>query len=551
MKIVLIQPPVQDFYTTEIRLQPIGLSYLKAAVHIHVPEADVIIKDYHAGYRRKSIPYPAGLAYLRDYYPVADKSPFSLFHQYYHFGASFDLIGTEIRDLKPDLVGISSLFTPYYQEALTVAHVIKDSMNIPVVMGGPHVSEAPESVLGSPAVDYVIRGEGEKPFVELIRSLRGMIPLQDVPGLGYKRDGAFHFNPVADNYPLDHLPFPDLSDSPPARYHRAGKPLAFMITSRGCPHHCSFCSVNITFGNLHRRRPVNNVIAEIQQRYQEGYRVIDFEDDNLTYHQDDFRELCGRLITLFPDREMEFTAMNGISYMSLDEDMLELMFRAGFSELNLALVSTDTSIRRKVQRPHALNAYERIVNKAFRAGFKIVSYQILGLPDETLDSMVKTLAYNTRLPLLLGASPFYRTPKAPLSKGRRFSEEDFVRSRLTALAEESDSFRREDIYTLFVSTRIINFLKGLALLESSNLNELLDLPWIEKRVRTGMELLKDLLRTRTLYFQTAQGRVVNKKFRTDLFLKLLQEADSIACQNGKRIDIGKFQAAPFIPRMKT
>ncbi len=508
---------------------------------MHVPEADVIIKDYHAGYGRKTIPLPAGLTYLKDYYPVADKSPFSLFHQYYHFGASFDLIGAEIRDLKPDLVGISSLFTPYYREALKAASVIKDSMNIPIVMGGPHVSEAPESVLSSPAVDYVIRGEGEKPLVELIRYLRGMVLLQDVPGLGYKKESTLHFNPVKDNYPVDQLPFPDLSDSPPARYHIAGKPLTFMITSRGCPHHCSFCSVNMTFGNRHRRRSVNNVIEEIQKRYQEGYRVIDFEDDNLTYHKDDFRELCRRLITMFPDREMEFVAMNGISYMSLDEDMLELMFSAGFSELNLALVSADRSIRRTVQRPHTLEAYSGIVNKAFKVGFKTVSYQILGLPDETLESMVQTLAYNARLPVLLGASPFYRSPKAPLSKGLHLSEDDFVRARLSALAVESDSFSREDIYTLFVSTRIINFLKGLTLPENSDLNELLHQTWTEERVRIGMELLKELMQSRTLYFQTSQGKVANRKFRTDLFLNLIEEVGFIACQNGKRINIGKFQ----------
>ena len=537
MKVVLIQPPVRDFYDTEIRLQPIGLCYLKATVKIHLPETDVIIKDYHAGYGRKTVPLPDELAYLKEYYPVADKSPFSLFYQYYHFGASFDLIKAELRDLKPDLVGISSLFTPYYREALETAQLIKDSMNVPIVMGGPHVSEAPESVLSSPAVDYVICGEGEKPFVELIRHLRERGALQDIPGLGYKKDGTFHFNPVQDNYSIGRLPFPDLSDSPPARYHIAGKPLAFMITSRGCPHRCSFCSVNITFGNTHRRRSVNDIIEEIKQRYREGYGVIDFEDDNLTYHKDDFRELCRRLIKIFPGREMEFVAMNGISYMSLDEDLLELMFRAGFSRLNLALVSADTSVRRKMQRPHTLDSYSGIVNKAFQIGFKIISYQILGLPDECLKSMVQTLACNARLPVLLGASPFYRSPKAPLSQGLHFSKKDYIRARLSALAVETDSFSREDIYTLFASTRIINFLKGLSLPESSNLNELLHHTWTEERLRIGMELLKDLIYGGALYFWTSQGKVVNKKFRTDLFLNLIREAGFITCQNGKRIDI--------------
>ncbi len=545
MRVVLIQPPIQDFYETEIRLQPIGLCYLKAAIQKHVPESEVIIKDYHAGYGRKTISLPTELAYLKDHYPVADKSPFSLFHQYYRFGAPSELIIAELLDLKPDLIGISSLFTPYYREALEIAELIKDSMNVPIVMGGPHVSEAPESVLSSPSVDYVIRGEGEKPLVELIKYLRGMGPLQDVPGLGYKTDDTIHLNSGKENYPIEQLPFPDLSNFSLSRYQIARKPLTFIITSRGCPHQCSFCSVNMTFGNTHRRRSVNNVIEEIKHRYQEGYRVIDFEDDNLTYHKDDFRELCHQLIKLFPNNEMEFVAMNGISYMSLDEDILELMFRTGFSQLNLALVSADSSVRRKVQRPHTLDAYSGIVNKAFQVGFKIVSYQILGLPDESLESMLHTLAYNARLPVLLGASPFYRSPKAPLSQGLHFSEEDYVRARLTALAVETDSFSRDDIYTLFVSTRIINFLKGLSIPESAELHELLHHAWTEERVRIGMELLKELIHSSTLYFWTSQGKVANRKFKTDLFFNLIQKAGFITCQNGKQINIGRLDSGHF------
>ena len=86
MKVLLIQPPVQDFYDTDVRLQPIGLCYLKAAIRKHLPDVDVIIKDYHGGCGRRTISIPRELRYLADYYPAADKSPFSAFHQYYHFG---------------------------------------------------------------------------------------------------------------------------------------------------------------------------------------------------------------------------------------------------------------------------------------------------------------------------------------------------------------------------------------------------------------------------------------------------------------------------------
>src|SRR3972149_384181 len=173
MKVILVQPPVQDFYDTDVRLQPIGLCYLKAAVRKHLPDVEVIIKDYHCGCGRRTVAIPQELAYLTEYYPVADKSPFSTFHQYYHFGKSFDDIENDVAELKPDVVGISSLFTPYFREALEVAARVKKRTGAIVVIGGSHASAVPESLLASPHVDYVIRGEGERAFVEFLRYLKG------------------------------------------------------------------------------------------------------------------------------------------------------------------------------------------------------------------------------------------------------------------------------------------------------------------------------------------------------------------------------------------
>src|SRR4249919_2781580 len=183
LKVLLIQPPVQDFYDTDVRLQPIGLCYLKAAVRTYLPNVDVIIKDYHGGRGRRTMAIPKELRYLADYYPLADKSPFSTFHQYYHFGKPFDEIEAEIAEIRPDVVGISSLFTPYYREVLEAAARVKKRLNVPVIVGGSHASAAPESLLSSPNVDYVIRGEGEKPFVEFLKYLKGEQGIQRVPNL--------------------------------------------------------------------------------------------------------------------------------------------------------------------------------------------------------------------------------------------------------------------------------------------------------------------------------------------------------------------------------
>jgi uncharacterized Fe-S cluster-containing radical SAM superfamily enzyme len=78
-------------------------------------------------------------------------------------------------------------------------------------------------------------------------------------------------------------------------------------------------------------------------RYREGYRVFDFEDDNLTYYKDEMKELCRAIRREFPEGDIELVAMNGISYLSLDTEILRLMKEAGFTRLNLALVSSDTS----------------------------------------------------------------------------------------------------------------------------------------------------------------------------------------------------------------
>jgi hypothetical protein len=375
-------------------------------------------------------------------------------------------------------------------------------------------------------------------LVELLRCLENQTPLDAVPNLAFKRAGHLVFNPLAENYPIEDLALPDLSDFSPLAYQLAGKPLTFMVTSRSCPHKCSFCSVHTTFGTDYRRRDVEQVLAEIELRYRQGYRVIDFEDDNLTYYKKSFKELCRRLIERFPHRAMQFVAMNGISYLSLDDELLELMYHAGFSHLNLALVSSDKTVRETTKRPHTLEAYVNVVTRAHALGFKIVSYQILGLPNESLDSMIQTLAFNARLPVLLGASPFYQTPNAPIARGVRLSESDFVKARLTALAIETDHFTRDDIYTLLVTTRMLNFLKGMALHTPAPLTSLVSQPWAEPRHQIGFELLRRLLSEHTLYFRTRSGWEPNHRFKTELFFRVLTAARMLRCLNGRDIFLG-------------
>ncbi len=530
MKVLLIQPPIQDFYQTEIRLQPIGLCYLKAAVKKFLPEVDVVIKDFHQGFGRRSIPVPKELSYLKRYYAVPDRSPFSTFYHYYHFGASFEQIAEEVKNEKPDLVGISALFSPYYREAVQVAAVVKKHWPVPVLMGGSHVSAAPLSVLNNPAVDFIIRGEGERPLVEFLKVFSNGRNYASVPNLGFKEKSHCILNRIEENYLLNQIPAPDLGDAPLNRYSFENRPLSFVITSRSCPHRCSFCSVHLTFGHQFRRRGVEDVLQELQARYDQGYRVFDFEDDNLTYYKEEMKRLCKRVIESFPGKDIQLLAMNGISYLSLDEELLSLMKEAGFSHLNLALVTSDQTVLSTTKRPHTVQKYLEVVRATSRLKMKVVSYQILGLPQESLDSMVQTLVFNARLPVLLGASLFYLTPASPIA--REFSErteEDIFKSRLTAMAIETDHFSRDDLYTLFVITRILNFLKGIPFEEERIFlaEALQKAAHQDKRSRQGAFLLERLLQEGNLYSDTTCGLKLNTVFKNDLFLKVWSQLGRI------------------------
>jgi radical SAM superfamily enzyme YgiQ (UPF0313 family) len=540
MKILLIQPPIQDFYDTDIRLQPLGLCMLKAASKKFLPHIQVLVRDYHQGYGRKTIPLPSELSYLREYFMYPDASPFSTFFHYYHFGAPFEEIGKDVALEKPDLVGISSLFSPYHREAFACAREIKKRLNVPILMGGSHASAAPLSVMSDPSVDFIIRGEGERPFVEFLKAIEAGLPLDRVPNIGFKRNGRSVLNPMAENFPLDELPIADFSDLSPDRYLFERKPLCFITTSRGCPHQCTFCSVHLTFGDKFRRRSPENVLSEIRQRHSEGYRVFDFEDDSLSFSRDDLKTLLNALIAEFPVNVPRLVAMNGISYLSLDREILDLMKTAGFRNLNISLVSANADVLARLKRPHTLSKYLDVVKQAHALGFDVVSYQILGLPYETLDDMVGTMALMAILPVLIGASIFYLTPGCPIAQEfPEMTESDIFKARSTAMAVETDQFHRDDLYTLFITARIINFLKGLRLKEKKvSLQEALsEAGKAGHREKLGAQILQKLLNEKRLYAATKGGLELLPAFRPDVFMKVWIKSRSVRTLRGTLIDL--------------
>jgi hypothetical protein len=128
------------------------------------------------------------------------------------------------------------------------------------------------------------------------------------------------------------------------------------------------------------------------------------------------------------------------------------------------------------------------------------------------------------------------------------NEADFVKARLTALAIETDNFCRDDIYTLFVTTRIVNFLKGLSLDAPTSLLQLISQNCSDPRTQVGFDLLNQLFQTGRLFFSTARGGVENRKFRTDLFARVLSQIGAITCQDSGKVLVDEFARKLLSPQ---
>ena len=465
MKILLIQPPIQDFYQTSIRTQPIGLAYLAASLSNHGHEVEILDCQTE---KKRSIPVPPELSYLRDLYPFDDRSPFKLYSGYYHFGTGWEEIGHRIRGSEADVFGISSSFTPYHSEALEIARIIKQSDRTKIiVMGGAHVSCDPEGVLQSHFVDYVILGEGESRFPALLEQIgKGKVEnIGKMDGIGYRRNGEIQINPpqtfIKD---LDSFPHPARELLDLDRYRMRKKRSTMIITSRGCPHGCAYCSAHLVMGASFRARTPEAIVqemAECNERY--GIRMFDIEDDNFTFDQGRAKRLMNLIIETFGQENIELSAMNGISFASLNGELLGLMKNAGFKTINLSYVSADVTTKERMGRPETKTEFDEILEEAERVGLSVIAYAIVGMPGQTIEEMVDTLIHLMEKKVLIGPSIYYPTPGTPLFK--RCKRNGLLpphpcQWRSSAFPIETKKFSRVDLVTLFRLARLINFIKG-------------------------------------------------------------------------------------------
>lgn len=293
---------------------------------------------------------------------------------------------------RADLVGISTI-TPTAPAAYDLVARIKLVTDVPVVIGGAHVSFLPDEGLESGA-DYVVRGEGEETLVELVRSLQGdegAPPVEGIRGLSFVKDGEAVHNPERErSADLSALPWPDLSLI--QGFDR--RPVIPVMTSRGCPFDCKFCSVTTMFGRRYRFRDTEDVIAELEHLYRLYPRAVYFfYDDNFTARPEHTKELLRRM----KERGIEprWTAQARVEVAD-DPELMQLMRDTNCMFLYLGLESANPETLKAYRKSQTVADIERAVETIHRHKIKVHGMFVMGADEDDRESIRETVRFARR-----------------------------------------------------------------------------------------------------------------------------------------------------------
>lgn len=327
---------------------------------------------------------------------------------------------------RPVLFGVTAT-TPEFPEAVRLVSVIRKRFpDVPVVLGGIHVSALREAAVREAGADFGVYGEGEETLAELVTALAGgggRSALSRIRGL-IQRDGA----EISCNPPRD--PVDDIDTLPPPAWdlirtgHYVDAPWHILqkqektgsiLTSRGCPFGCSFCASHTTMGRAFRGRSAGKVVDEIEDLHRTyGIGEFLFIDDNFTFERDRAAAICEEI--LVRGLEISWRTPNGVRIDTLDDSLVKLMKRSGCYLLGFGIESGDPQILRRAGKGLDLDGVGEAVSMVRSHGISTFGFFILGLPGETMTSALRTIDYARRLDLDFAHFGFY----APYPGSREF-----------------------------------------------------------------------------------------------------------------------------------
>ena len=335
-------------------------------------------------------------------------------------------VGDFMQEFRPHLVGITAN-TPQVKQAWRTAKAIKEVYDCPVVLGGPHVSVLPEESCEKPYVDIVVRGEGEDAWIDISNRLEAYLAdhaeyhteaflhteneiFDDCLGLTYKTsDGRIHNNPdreaIAD---LDSLPWPayhlfkmeNYTNLQPATDHVDGARSFSIMTSRGCPYRCTFCSQSI-MPIKWRSRSAESVLAEWRHLVEDlGAEEIGVLDDSANIRVKRLQEIAHLLIENKLNH-VPWIFVNGIRANLASKELLGLLKEAGLHRTAFGVETGDEEILLSIDKKVDHDTIRQAFKNAKEVGLETIAFMIIGLPGETRETMQKTIDFAIELDPLI------------------------------------------------------------------------------------------------------------------------------------------------------
>jgi anaerobic magnesium-protoporphyrin IX monomethyl ester cyclase len=295
-------------------------------------------------------------------------------------GYSFGYLKDRIRHFKPQLIGLS-LFTFQHKSVYELINDLKLTFPaIKIIVGGPHVSINKEKVLSEcGSIDYACLHEGEKLLVELCSG----DALTGIAGLAYRDNGRIVTNKLRDfEENLSSLSFPRLEKFELDKYANE----VVIISSRGCPYRCIFCSVGQTLGRKVRIRSVGDVVDELEYWYDRGKRMINFLDDNFTFYPDRIYEICDE-IERRGLKNLVLRCSNGVRADKLDRPLLERMWQVGFKSIGIGVEAGNNKVLKNLRKGETIEQIEAAIQTACDIGYEVALFFVLGTPGETLEDV--------------------------------------------------------------------------------------------------------------------------------------------------------------------
>lgn len=298
-----------------------------------------------------------------------------------------------IQDVKPDLVGITVL-TFNLLDALHCSRLVKQlSPTTKICLGGFHVGHYPKETLAYPEVDYVVHGEGERPFQWLVEALEAgasSSELDKIPGIGWKEDGQLHLNSARDQMPdLNELPFParhliDLENY--SHILSNGNQFTTLQSSRGCPFACTFCDIRLSG---FRPRSPENMLSEIRHLAELGVDDLFFVDDTITIQKKRLREMCRLII----ESGIKVSYKISARVDTVTPELLDDLAKSGCYRIHYGVETVTPRLMKYLEK----GTSQEMVEKAFRmtkaAGIQTLAYMMIGIPTETRDEMENTVDF--------------------------------------------------------------------------------------------------------------------------------------------------------------